>query len=219
MKGLNEINLTAGKCDIFSKLGIIMVTIGLLSCHCCIDGSYTAIPQVLFCPCFICFSGKKIASFEKCLITFPFFFCFVSSHTHRSGHSFPTLTEIHAAWGKLEDLGSSCCMTLYKVLSPLVLRFLYVKQGHPWDLFLSDIHWLSNSVFVLVLVFHCYFLFFFNWRIIALQYFVGRCHPSTWINHRYIYVPFLLHPPLISHPLGGHRTLSWDSVLISLWES
>ena len=37
--------------------------------------------------------------------------------------------------------------------------------------------------------------FFFNWRLIALQYFVGLCHPSTWISHRYVYVPFLMHPP------------------------
>ena len=28
-------------------------------------------------------------------------------------------------------------------------------------------------------------LFIFNWRIIALQYYVGFCHTSTWISHRY----------------------------------
>ena len=31
--------------------------------------------------------------------------------------------------------------------------------------------------------------FIFNWRIIALRYCVGFCHPATWISHRYTYVP------------------------------
>ena len=35
-------------------------------------------------------------------------------------------------------------------------------------------------------------LFNFNWRITALQYCVGFCHPSTWIRHRSTHVPFLL---------------------------
>ena len=43
---------------------------------------------------------------------------------------------------------------------------------------------------------------FFNWRIIALQYCVGLYHTSTWISHRYTYVPSLLNP---SHP-SPHRT-------------
>ena len=37
-------------------------------------------------------------------------------------------------------------------------------------------------------------LFIFNWRTIALQYCVGFCHTSTWISHRYTYVPSLLNP-------------------------
>ena len=49
-----------------------------------------------------------------------------------------------------------------------------------------------------------FFLFFFlNWRIIALQYCVGLYHTSTWISHRYTYVPSLLNPlpsPTPSHP-------------------
>ena len=39
----------------------------------------------------------------------------------------------------------------------------------------------------------------FNWRITTLQYYVGFCHTSTWITHRYTYVPSLsphLSPPL-----------------------
>ena len=50
------------------------------------------------------------------------------------------------------------------------------------------------------------FLFFFdvlifNWRITALPYWVGFCHSSTWISHRYTYVLCLLNlPPIPSHP-------------------
>ena len=42
---------------------------------------------------------------------------------------------------------------------------------------------------------------FFNWRIIALQNFVF-CQTSTWISHRYTYIPSLLNlPPHPFHPL------------------
>ena len=41
---------------------------------------------------------------------------------------------------------------------------------------------------------------FFNWRIIALQNFVVFCHTSTWISHRYAYIPSLLNFPPISLP-------------------
>ena len=44
-------------------------------------------------------------------------------------------------------------------------------------------------------------VFIFNWRIIALQYCVGFCHPWTWINHRYTYIPTLLNLPITSHPI------------------
>ena len=33
--------------------------------------------------------------------------------------------------------------------------------------------------------------FFFNWRMIALQNFVVFCHISTWVSHRYTYIPSL----------------------------
>ena len=43
-----------------------------------------------------------------------------------------------------------------------------------------------------------YFLLylFFNWRIIALQNFVVFCQASTWISHRYTYIPSLLNPSI-----------------------
>ena len=50
---------------------------------------------------------------------------------------------------------------------------------------------------------------FFNWRIIALQYCAGFCHTTTWISHKYTYIPpFWISPrppnhklPLILQPL------------------
>ena len=51
-------------------------------------------------------------------------------------------------------------------------------------------------------------LFIFNWRIVALQYWVGFCHVSTWVINRYMYVPLraarwyliviLIHIPLMT---------------------
>ena len=53
--------------------------------------------------------------------------------------------------------------------------------------------------------------FLFNWRIVALQNCVGFCQTSTWISHRYIYVPSLLNLPPNTDPfpllLGCHRAL------------
>ena len=43
-------------------------------------------------------------------------------------------------------------------------------------------------------------VFTFNWRIIALQYYIDFCHMSTWISHKHMYVPFPLNlPPTPSH--------------------
>ena len=56
-----------------------------------------------------------------------------------------------------------------------------------------------------------------NSRIIALQNCVGFYHTSTWISHRYIYVPSLLNLlPTLPHPtrLGCHRTWVWFPCII-----
>ena len=102
--------------------------------------------KVLF---FAFFALLIIVGLIKCWITFPFSLCSVSNQSHSPGKdiSFPTLMQIHAAWGKIgrarfELLGATLC----KLLPSLVCRFLVVKQGHLWDPFLSDIHWLSVSV-------------------------------------------------------------------------
>ena len=41
-------------------------------------------------------------------------------------------------------------------------------------------------------------MYLFYWRIIALQNFAIFCQTSTWISHRYTYIPFLLN--LSPHP-------------------
>ena len=50
----------------------------------------------------------------------------------------------------------------------------------------------------------CFFFnLFFYWRIIALQNFVVFCQTSTWMSHRYTYIPSLLNllpSPSPSHP-------------------
>ena len=50
--------------------------------------------------------------------------------------------------------------------------------------------------------FSFFFNLFFYWRIIALWNFVVFCQTSTWINHRYAYIPSLLNipSPTPSHP-------------------
>ena len=46
-----------------------------------------------------------------------------------------------------------------------------------------------------------YNIVFFYWKIIALQNFVVFCQTSTWISHRYTYIPSLLKLALISLPI------------------
>ena len=44
-------------------------------------------------------------------------------------------------------------------------------------------------------------LFFFNWRMIALQCCLGFCQTSAWISQRYVYVSSLVNlPPSLSSP-------------------
>ena len=44
-------------------------------------------------------------------------------------------------------------------------------------------------------------MFIFNWRKIASQYFIGLCHTSASVSHRYTCVPSLLNlPPTLPHP-------------------
>ena len=55
--------------------------------------------------------------------------------------------------------------------------------------------------------------FYFNWRLITLQYCGGFCHTSTWISHRCTCVPpsrTLLPPPSLFHPSGLSQHTSFE---------
>ena len=70
---------------------------------------------------------------------------------------------------------------------------------------------------VSLLVFFFLFNSFFYWRVIALQNFVVFCQTSTWISHRYTYIPSLWGLAPISH----HFSLILPTKMFSLrpWES
>ena len=84
--------------------------------------------------------------------------------------------------------------------------------------FMSIILFVPNAFLSYFFVLFCLIylknlIYFFNWRIIALQNFVLFCQTSTWISHRCIYIyidisPLCFEPP--SH-LPLHLTLLVDT--------
>ena len=63
---------------------------------------------------------------------------------------------------------------------------------------------------------------FFNWGIIALQYCIHFCHTSTWISHRYMYIPSLLNlppTPLDSNPVLCHSHFFFTALLCTFAKS
>ena len=69
-------------------------------------------------------------------------------------------------------------------------------------------------IFIVSCIFIFQFIFFnlfFYWRIIALHDSVVFCQTSTWISHRYTYIPSLLNLSPHSTPLGWYRTPVWVS--------
>ena len=75
---------------------------------------------------------------------------------------------------------------------------LLVKEIYWTELFFCLATLIKDEKIIVAMILFKNFLFIFNWRIIALQYCVGFCHISTWISHRYTYVPSLLKFPPIS---------------------
>ena len=60
---------------------------------------------------------------------------------------------------------------------------------HQWSdpfVFLCSSPWYGCITLLLL-----FFNLFFYWRIVALQNFVVFCQTSTWISHRYTYIPSL----------------------------
>ena len=91
------------------------------------------------------------------------------------------------------------------LLAFLCLRTVRSLRGNNKVCFVNQKVWTSflrswvGGGWVLFLFF--FSIFVFNWKIIALQYCVGFCHMSTWISHRYTYVPSLWEcPPTPPHP-------------------
>ena len=107
------------------------------------------------------------------------------------------------------------------IYSSLLQKLIFKWLG--WRMFWGLSHKLRMNLGIPVFVYlKCYkysfiiFLFkkiIFNWRIIVLQYCVGSWDTSTWISHRYAYVPSFL--TLLPTPFTPSR-LSQSSGLSSL---
>ena len=70
--------------------------------------------------------------------------------------------------------------TLWKVFSVLTRQLGFSMPHHSHASF-------SFQIFLTVGTFlKKYIYFIFNWRVIALQYYDGFCHTSTWVGHQYI---------------------------------
>jgi len=99
--------------------------------------------------------------------------------------------------------------SLHQVAKVLELQLQH--QPFQWIFrFANDITLMAQSEEELKSLF---FNLFFNWRIIGLQNFV-LCQTSTWISHRYTYIPSLLNFPPISlpmHPSSWYRVSVWVS--------
>ena len=76
---------------------------------------------------------------------------------------------------------------------PGVLQFMGSQRvRHDWETKLNWTEYCYNNCLMALFLFK----FIFNWRIITLQYCVAFCYTSTWISHKYTYVPTLVNLPL-----------------------
>ena len=88
------------------------------------------------------------------------------------------------------------------------------RVRHDWATSLHFTFSSYASIPHVLIEFHWRQAFFFNWRVIALQYCVGFCHTRRWISYKYTHVLSLLNlpsGPLPPHPtpLGCHRAPGW----------
>ena len=135
----------------------------------------------------------KILSFRFHIETYDTFWV-NSSIWHRYGQvRFP-------AYGY--PIGPQRLSVLHRIaFAPLFLKIIYSFMCRYVSLSVP-LNYLSIVRPILLCPDYCSFLkILFYWRIIALQNFVAFCQASTWISHRYTYIPSLLNPPPISHPI------------------
>ena len=89
------------------------------------------------------------------------------------------------------------------VVQPKLIQCLYVKyyqSKNEGNIYYKYVHY---GLYFFVSFF--YFIYLFNWRIIALQSCVGFCQISTWISHKYTLYALPLEPSshLNPHPTGA----------------
>ena len=93
----------------------------------------------------------------------------------------------------LLPMGSSkiFMVTGFSFKSLIYFEFIfYIYESDPVSFFCICLSSFPNTIYFLILN------LFFNWRITALQNFVAFCQTSTWISHRYTFVP----SPFPSYP-------------------
>ena len=102
------------------------------------------------------------------------------------GNGFQRGRKIGRSYGTLLYLNFVCvCCILRTFLCHVEGTHIDSQLNRPgfWAVFFLTTN--SDGLFAV-------YMYFFNWGIAALQYCVGFCHTSTWISHRYTYVPSLL---------------------------
>ena len=76
-----------------------------------------------------------------------------------------------------------------------------------WAPFVPEPGWGAQDSRLFTICFTIFFFLlnlFFIWRTIALQYYVGFCHTTTWISHNYISILSLWNLP--PHPIHPSRS-------------
>ena len=109
----------------------------------------------------------------------------------------------HTDWYGLLTFPPVCYLGVGLVITRRVCSFFFFL--------IFDFRSIKSKVLVSIPCTHLHHRFFFsvkyffnlrfNWRIIDLQNFVVFCQTSTWISHRYPYIPSLLNLPfpVLSH--------------------
>ena len=120
------------------------------------------------------------------------------------GYHLQTLGGVHEKWNEVESIN---CSAVSNSLRPH--RLWPAKLLCPWDCPGKNsgvgCHALLQGIFLTQglnssgspeLVDGFFFYYYFNWRLITLQYCHGFCHTLTWISHGCTCVP---HPEPLSH--------------------